>query len=196
MQAVIVYHKNVSQYPEAWIEKFRNSILQQTFQDFDILEMDYGGAMNALFKPGEHNFKYYNLSMNTFADAMNFLFDKAKDYNYVFNTNVDDWYSLDRFELQMQRDEDIVSSNFSLVRNDEIILEHHFDDRDIKTDLDRNHNILCHPVIRYSKKFINGCKYIPSEIPYEDMKLWQRSIGKYSMKILKENLCFHRIDHH
>ena len=40
---VIFYHKNIqSIYPSRWVEKNISSILNQTYQDFDIWELNYG----------------------------------------------------------------------------------------------------------------------------------------------------------
>jgi len=40
---VICYHKNLLQYPAKWIEDFKQSILTQTFSDFVMIEVCYGG---------------------------------------------------------------------------------------------------------------------------------------------------------
>ena len=132
---------------------------------------------------------------------MNFLFEKAGrwDYDYIAGTNVDDYYALNRLEKQIEyakQGYDIISSNFSLVRNDKIVLEHKFDKLNIKNELQKNHNPLCHPVIMYSRKFIENERYDPAELPVEDRELWKRTIDKYRFVILPENLCYHRVDNH
>lgn len=191
--AVIVYHKNLSTiYPKQWVQKFKDSILRQTHQGFDILELNYGGTGDRIFA----NSQFESIEMPTFAYAMNHLLDKCKEYDCVFNTNTDDWYSENRFEKQLnyiRQEYDIVSSNFSLVKENRVTLTHHFDKRDIEKELARDHNMLCHPVIAYSKKFIESERYNPEEIPYEDMNLWKRTVSKYKFIILPDVLCFHRL---
>lgn len=191
--AVIVYHKNLSKiYPKEWIEKFKESILNQTFQDFDILELNYGGTEERIFE----NSKYESIEMPGFAYAMNYLLDKCCEYDCVFNTNADDWYSEDRFERQLQlirNGYDIVSSNFSLVKKDKVVLTHEFDKKKIAIELKRDHNVLCHPVIAYSKRFLEEERYVPEDVPFEDMNLWKRTVSKYRFIILPDVLCFHRL---
>jgi hypothetical protein len=191
--AVLVYHKNIfSLYPKEWIEKFKQSIRNQTHKDFDILELNYGGGQERIFEES----KFESIAMPTFPHAMNYLFEKAKDYDVVFNTNCDDYYSENRFEVQIREIKkgfDVVSSNFSLVKNDKITHTHQFHLRDIKKELTRDHNVICHPVLAYSKRFVQNEKYSPDLIPFEDMKLWQQTIHKYKYIILPEVLCFHRL---
>jgi len=190
--AVLVYHKNIfNLYPIEWIDKFKQSIRKQTYKDFDILELNYGGGKERLFEES----KFESISMPTFPHAMNYLFEKAKDYDCVFNTNCDDFYPANRFDEQIKfikQGYDIVSSNFSLVKDDKVTLTHNFDKRDIKKELQRDHNVICHPVVAYSKKFLNE-RYLPEEIPFEDMKLWKRTVNNYKYIILPEVLCFHRL---
>lgn len=188
--AVIVYHKNVLNYPAEWINTFVASIEYQTFQDFDILELNYGGGDERLFD------RYFDsIEMSNHAEAMNYLIDRAfaLGYTHVFNTNVDDWYSLDRFEKQVRFTQyDVVSSNFTLV--DEFTGNpyhtHYFSQLNIKRELDKGHNVICHPVVMISKKYWETHRYNPSEVPLEDMKLWQRG-GNFV--ILPEVLCYHRV---
>ncbi len=193
--AVIVYHKNVKQYPEPWIDQFRRSIDQQTFKEFDIYEMDYGGDQNRIFSTSI----FTSLQLNNHAEAQNYLIDMcfSLDYDYVFNTNVDDWYEPTRIQSQLKYLEkgfDIVSSNFQLINDQgELYHEHQFDTLDIRKELDRDHNIICHPVVAYSKHFWSYNRYWPFEIPFEDMNLWKRTAGSFRFIIIPEVLCFHRV---
>lgn len=189
MIAVIVYHKNVNQYPSQWIEEFKASILNQTYQDFDILELNYGGGEERIFE----NSIFTSKEFVNHAEAMNYLFDQVGSYDYVFNTNIDDYYSKDRIAIQMQSDADIVSSNFVLLSNDKAYHVHRFENKDIFGELKRDHNIICHPVVRFSKRFILENRYAPEEIPFEDMLLWKRTISKYNFVVLPNILCFHRV---
>lgn len=189
MYSVIVFHKNVDKYPKDWILTFCGSILNQTFQDFDILELNYGGGEERLFACSD----FESIEMENHAEAMNYLIDKSfrSGYTHVFNTNVDDWYTLDRFEKQIKyKDFDVVSSNFTLV--DEFTGNayhtHYFNKMNIKRELDKGHNVICHPVVMISKNWWKP--YDPKDIPFEDMRAWQRG-GNFV--ILPDVLCFHRV---
>lgn len=192
--ALICYHKNTGQYPKEWIDAFRESIHNQSHKDFDIFDMDYGGGKERIFQSAFHSKEFL-----TFAHAMNYLIDFCFEsgYDYVLNTNCDDLYNLNRIEKQytyMQLGYDVISSNFSLISDDKIVHTHYFDKLDVKAELYKNHNIICHPVVAISKKFWENNRYIPEEIPFEDLKLWQRSLKSgHKFIILPETLCYHRL---
>lgn len=190
--ALIVYHKNVTQYPKQWIIEFSESILNQTYQGFDILELNYGGGEEQIFACSI----YESIEMNNHAGAMNYLIDKAfLTYDFVFNTNIDDIYSLDRIEKQLPYlldGYDIVSSNFVLFDANGDFHTHQFHTLNIKHELNKDHNILCHPVVCYSKHFWKDNRYYGHQIPIEDLCLWQRSIRSYRFIILPEVLLRHR----
>lgn len=205
--AVIVYHKNADIiYPKEWIDKFRESILSQTHQDFDIIELNYGCEDNRLgngfriFEDKSHNSRCFEANLPSFVVAMSILINYCihNGYDYIFNTNCDDYYSLDRIEKQLvylENGYDMVSSNFTLIdENDNHILQHEFDVLDLKTELKNNHNIIAHPAAAFNSSFFDENNYNEHEIPYEDLKLWQRAISNGSkIKILKDNLLFHRV---
>jgi hypothetical protein len=58
----------------------------------------------------------------------------------------------------------------------------------------KNHNILAHPVLCYSRNFgLNAEKLIPAENPRDDFNLWKKSYGKFKFVILPDFLLFQRI---
>lgn len=194
--ALICYHKNIENlYPLKWINEFRESIFNQTYGNFTIFEVCYGNDNYRIFDSSIYECKEFP----TFVHAMNYLLDKAfeEGYDYVGNLNCDDKYSVDRIEKQLpfiKQGIDIISSNFCLLQDDEIVLTHKFDGLDIATNLAMNNNILCHPVIFYSKNFWKQNRYVPDEIPVEDMLLWQRGIKNgNTFIILPDVLCYHRL---
>lgn len=193
--ALLVYHSNIENlYPKEWIEEFRRSIINQTYQDFVILEMNYGGDEFRIFETSA----FESVKMPTFVHALNYLLDKSfgSGYKFAFNHNVDDIYSHERIEKQLPYLEagfDIVSANFSLLQDSKIIKEHEFHNLNIVKELSVNHNCLCHPLIGYSKQFWENNRYVPEQMPLEDMMLWQRSVNKFKFIILKDNLLLHRI---
>lgn len=198
--AIIVYHKNAGKiYPEAWVNQFRESILNQTYKDFHILEHNYGGEDWFIFDNAEKHGHLRNDKKATFVDAMNELLDRAFNeykYDYVFNTNVDDYYALNRIERQLpylRAGHDVVASNFHLVRDDQIIYSHNFKGINIGAELEKENNPIGHPVVGYSKSFWEKHRYVPEEIPKEDLRLWQRAYKDSKFIILPDFLLYHRI---
>lgn len=198
--ALMTYHKNISKiYPPSWIYQYRDSILGQTHKDFDIYEICYGGEPERIFEKST----YLNREFPTFNHAQQFLLEFLFDdgYDCVANSNVDDAYDVRWLETMLpwiKKGYDIVSCNFILFQDVEMLKKHEFHNLNIEEELNKNHNILCHPAILYSKKFWErGHRYAPEDVKTsdEDMKLWQRAIKDKELKfiILPQHLCYHRI---
>lgn len=195
--ALISYHKSLNAlYPKAWIERHRKSVINQTYKNFDIYELNYGGGEERIFA----NSSYAPQEFPTFIHAMNYLLDflfNELNYDAVGNLNCDDWYDLKRLEKQLpfiSQGFDIVSSNFALIRREKEFLRHRFHDKDIQKELDSGNNIIAHPAVIYSKNFWKNMRYDPEEIPFEDMKLWKRALMMgHRIKIVEECLLFHTI---
>lgn len=194
--AVIIFHKNVRSYPPEWIRQSVESIQKQTFKQFDVFEMDYGGSAVRIF-PGSI---FISFELSTHADAHNFLLDLvfSKGYDCAFNVNVDDYYAPDRFEKQlvyMQAGYDVVSSDFYNVNEsgkvmDKMIMH----DKSITEEAAKGHNIIAHPAVCYSKNFWTTCaKLIPEQIPFDDFELWKKSYEKYRFIIVPEFLLYYRV---
>jgi len=195
MLTLICYHKNLyNLYLDKWINEFRESILNQTYKEFTIMEINYGGGTERIFEDSIFESK----ELPTFVHAMNYLIKKSlKDgADVVGNLNCDDTYNTDRLKIQMQYMEigyDICSSNFSLMRDGFIFHKHKFDNKNIKEELEINHNVVCHPSVCYSANFLKSNRYEPNEIPLEDLLLWKRTIDNYRFIITPENLVNQRI---
>lgn len=195
--AVIIFHKNINNYPKRWIDKCVDSIRNQTYQGFDVFEVDYGGQGNQIYKGSD----FENLILSDHAIAHNYLLDKvfSMGYDCAFNVNVDDYYSPDRFEKQLkyiENEYDVISSNFNRVNErDEIISTLNFSGKNIVSESNRGHNIIAHPVLCYSRNFwINCDKLDSSEIPRDDFMLWRRSYGKgFKFIVLPDFLLYQRI---
>jgi hypothetical protein len=186
---VIFFHKNIkSIYKERWINKCIETILNQTVKDFSIYEINYGGDNFSLFEKIELKNPYTFISeeKSNHAEAMNRIIDLAFEdgCEYVFNTNLDDYYELNRFEKQIEfldQGYDIVTSDFCYVEeigNDDKITFYKEIKKsgDIRENLMRNHNVIAHPCVSYTKKFWESNRYDIGEIPEEDLNLWKRSI--------------------
>lgn len=196
--ALICFHKNVLNYPASWIVAYRNSILNQTYKDFDIFEINYGGGVDKIFD----NSIFENKQFNNHAEAHNYLLDKifSLGYDYVANSNIDDVYSIHRIERQlpyMKNGYDVISSNFSNINEyGDVTLNLQMHDKNCVIEANANHNIICHPVVCYSKKFWTTCnRLIPSEIPIDDFNMWKRAYQKnaYKFIILPDYLLEYRI---
>lgn len=196
--AVIIFHKNIERYPKEWIQLCIDSIQQQTYKHFDVFELDYGGTGTSIYP----NSIFSSMEFKDHAQAHNYLLDLVfqKGYDCAFNVNVDDFYSLDRFEEQIEAIEmgyDVVSSNFCNVNEQgEVIQINNMSVLDMVEEAKGNHNIIAHPVCCYSKKFWETCTKLRSaEIPKDDFELWKRSYlsGEYKFVILENCLLFYRV---
>lgn len=198
--ACIIYHKNHKQYPSSWIKKCIESIQAQTFQSFDVWEMDYGGGKERIY-PGSN---FSSTQLSTHSDAHNYLLDLvfSNGYDYAFNVNIDDYYDIHRFEKQAEVAEkgfDVISSNFfNIDENDKITCINNFHEKSLIQEANIGINIISHPVCCYSKRFWCTCtKLIPSEIPKDDFLLWKRSYvdvhNDYYFLVLPYYLHYYRV---
>jgi len=206
---IVFFHKNILNiYKKRWVEKCVSSILSQTRKDFSIYEINYGGDGDSLFSDCNLNgikVSFFSQEMGNHAEAMNFIIDKAFEdgCDYVFNTNLDDYYAADRIEKQIELLEkgfDVVASDFCYItenEGEEDIVTFHKDILQfgpITKNLNNDHNVIAHPAVAISKRFWGGNRYIPSEIPREDLFLWKRAINNgYKFYIHPDELLFYRL---
>lgn len=208
-KAVIFFHKNIKNiYKQQWINQCVESILEQKNVLFDILEVNYGNEDYSVLNEyknriiGKHMF--YKSDFKNHSEAMVFLLNKAFDefnYSIVFNTNLDDFYSLDRFEKQI----DCINSGYLMcsslcehIDSDNNIIrkytpsdlncnidpsnENYLLFEDIYRKLKRGGNIINHSGVCFSKEFWNSYDIEKNllryrdDIPYEDFTLWRRAI--------------------
>ena len=207
---IIIFHKNIFEiYNPIWINKCLDSIFSQTFQNFSILELNYGSDDTSIIL-NNHNkpYHYWNIPMKNHVYAMNFLLDKAfneLNYDIIFNINLDDYYDPTRFEKQIpyivDKNYDIVSSDFKLIEEGNDIVQQlqvgkkYYNNDLIKMMLLRKQNIIAHPCVAYSKNFwLKMKQYSVNDIPVEDMKLWQSALKQgLQFKIIPEFLLYHRL---
>lgn len=133
--AVLFYHKNaLDNYSIEWIYECLKSVHDQTWQKFDIFELNYEkkdlddslsfidifqeeGFFDYHMRRFEHReFDNHILAMNY---MLNVLF-KEMNYDVVFNINLDDTYHETRFEKQLEMVEkyDLIGSIYNIVNND------------------------------------------------------------------------------
>lgn len=193
--AVIFYHKNILNiYDRAWIEQCVDSIKAQTFQKFDVFELDYGGNKQMFAQGIKRRYLHFNMSLDNHIAAMNWLYDYLFiecGYDVVFNTNMDDNYDSTRFERQLkviQLGYQLVSSNFNYIDETGIIKKMDmFKCGDIGRNLAKNHNVIAHPVVALHKSFwTDGLRY-ENKLGYEDLLLWQKAHAKNKKMIILPN---------
>lgn len=204
---VIFFHKNIAKiYKDRWIKKCVDSILNQSVKEFSIYEINYGGDDYSVLEGFEFQNPHYfsSMELQNHAEAMNIIIDYAfgDGCDFVFNTNLDDYYRTDRIELQssmMREGFDIVSSDFCYIEEkgeDDIITFHKkiLQFGPIEKNLYENHNVIAHPAVCFSRKFWEKNRYFPSEIPMEDLLLWKRGISNgYKFYIHPDELLFYRL---
>lgn len=193
----ILYHKNAySLLKPSWITKCIHSIQNQTFQDFDVLELNYDQTNKQLY-PGSI---YEQKILPNHVHAMNHLIHKARDmgYDYIFNINLDDYYDLERFEIQLKylQTYDMVASNFYIIKDkhgQEYVLDKKQNNNyNIVKELKNNYNPIPHPSVGWKRSFFDSLTYY-DEIPEEDLRLWQRAIETKTMYIVPHFLLYYRI---
>lgn len=204
--AWIVFHKNVYAYNRKWIDDYVNSVYNQTINGkaavenklIDVWEINYGNGNERLFPES----KFYRKNFKNHALAHNFILDEvfANGYSYAFNSNCDDCYSDDRIEQQLpycKRGFDIISSNHSIIDVENNILTHdiQFSKMDVGLEMSKNHNIVSHPSVVYSKNFWTHCpKLNPNLIPVDDRELWKWGLFHgYKFVIVPQTLCYYRV---
>jgi hypothetical protein len=195
--ALISFHKNIGRYPIEWIEKYRDSIINQTNKDFDIFELNYGGGEERIFE----NSEFISLNLNDHAQAHNYLLERcfSLGYDLILNTNVDDRYPLDRVKLQIDNFDpeiSVMSGNYiSFTETKENIHCTKFEELDIFKEFSNNHNIIAHPACAYSRKILDyNENLISEEIASDDFCMWKRLLTKGAkFKILPEVLLYYRI---
>lgn len=201
--ALIAFHKNIQRYPLEWISAYRDSVLNQTYRNFDIVELNYGGT-EWIF-----NSNRIMHDMETHAHAHNYLVKWCFEngYDYVLNSNVDDVYPLDRIQAQVDAYNESVAvcSGGYILFNEAItnvMAKVDFSTSEQPVDVAHNfsidNNVVAHPACAYSKAFYEymertGDGLMPGEIPADDFSLWKRMLASgEKFNILPQTLLYYR----
>ena len=200
---VILFHKNIKKiYNKRWVDRCIESLINQTHRDFKFYEVNYGDDDYSLLSDYKLDGDFYNKEMSNHAEAMNFIIDKSVEdgCDVIFNVNLDDNYSIFRISKQLDKIEEgfsVVSSDFAYIEDDngidKITKFLPMSQMNINDELNRDNNIIGHPVVCFTKEFWSDNRYKPEEIPREDLDLWKRSIDKYKFHIIPDVLLFYRI---
>jgi hypothetical protein len=207
---VIIFHSNIkSIYKDAWVTKCLDSMVSQTLEELNYYEINYDGEDYSVLENYDSiSKKFYSVKLKNHAEAMNYILDIAfsDGCDYVFNTNLDDFYHKSRVEIQLNMmmggDFDLIGTDFCYIKensdgNDEVILDkkmYRYVDT-ISEELKSGHNVITHPSVCYSKKiWIDGNRYDTNAIPREDYNLWLKlNSDGYRLGICPHTLLYYRI---
>ena len=211
---VVIYHRNIlSKYNPEWIYDCILGIENQTFQDFSVIELNFGGDHERLYKGSKESY-FYSERIDNLGMAITRAFDicfKEHKLDLVFNINLDDSYTKDRFEKQLKcLDEtgaDVVTSNFHFVDSDLNITsstkfcaglnDMSLQNRIIDYEFSRNHNIIGFPVCLFTRNFWEENAGLPSDDVSkgrEDFDLWINARKKgFNFYIMEEPLFKYRV---
>jgi hypothetical protein len=191
---IIIFHSDIFKFfNKSIINKSLDSLYNQTFQNFDVMELCYDGTNTKLWKKNK-NYKFFNQKFNNYVDAINFLLKKGfYEFNYknLFIVNLDDIYHNNRLnELKNHfNDYDIISSNYYIlednnkIRKREIISENY----DINYNLDNiirykirnNERIIDISGVIINKNVIDSCGYLDYNYKhYSHFILWKKACKK------------------
>lgn len=219
----IIYHSNLFEFIDTdCIFKCIESISEQTFSQFDILELNYGNDVISLLKLFSNYFKdnkkyFDHKPMKNHVDALNYCLTKCfdeLDYDIVFNINLDDFYNINRFQIQYDKilhdSYDLVTSNIKLFQEVDHKIIQRFVNY-IKTDLTKEQesyfiknkilfekkNVLSLSPAAFTKIFwLSIDKKIDDAIPVEDFFLWKKLLQNnpnIKIHISRHHLCNYRI---
>jgi len=206
---VILYHKDISKYKQNWVDKCVMSLEMQTYQDFSVFELCYADTPTTVadYIGRTPMFPLHmrdHRPLKNHVHAQNYLLDtlfKVLNFEYVFNVNLDDFYDRRRIELQLSMIEkgyDIVAADFQHVEegpNGYDVFGYKFpaSSYSVGEELMRDHNVVGHSSVCYSKKFWLTFSPYPDTIPHEDLDLWKRSVKAGAIiGIYPETLMYYR----
>lgn len=227
--AVIIFHKNILNiYKKEWINQSIESVLDQNNIKFDIFEINYGNSNYSVLNDYKNKllklncgYFFYSENFDNHVEAMVFLINKIfNEYKYkiIFNTNIDDYYDLNRFKSQVDCINDgfdVCSSLYEYIDSENNLLnvythsdlkcgldndKKYLNTEDIKKRLIRGGNIINHSGVCITKKFWesydsdrNLLRY-RNDKPFEDFTLWRRALSSnIKISILNQILISYRI---
>lgn len=200
---LIFYHKDIHIYNERWIKRYVKSIENQTYKDFDIIELNYGKdnkSIKDLFKEKLGGYKFISQNFKDHSIAQRFLLKYCMNYDIIFNSNIDDFYHEDRFKLQYDYltnnlNVGVVSSNFYYVNEDDTIINKmELSKKDIDEEFRKGNNIICNPSVAIRNFIVKdyGLNY-KDEVPVEDFNFFIRvRNAKIPIHILDDYLVYYR----
>ena len=191
-----------------YIDKSINSILSQSYQDFELLIIDDFSNDGTLKKLEKYSLKdkrirlFYNKKRKGLARNLNFLIYKSK-YDYLARADADDFYDKKRLELQKlfldkNKNIDILGTDgYKIDINSNIVGEiikskhNNYIDKIIYFQ-----NPLIHSSIMMRKNELKSSRFNFYDQKFkrmQDYELWIRKFNGYNIHSLSSHLTFYRI---
>ena len=212
--AVVIYHRNIfTKYNPEWTKGCIKNLGDQTFQDFSVVELDFGGDGVVVYD-GDRPHHHYSEKIDNLGAAISRSFDicfRELGFDLAFNINLDDIYDVDRFRIQLETQAahgaDVVSSNFHFVDEDLKILSTtdfcrrvvglEDQNRLIDFHFANDRNCIGFPVCLFTKGFWLGNDGLPSRDESkgrEDFDLWIEARKRgFKLYIIDKHLFKYRV---
>jgi glycosyltransferase involved in cell wall biosynthesis len=197
-----------------YIAKAIDSVLKQSFQNFEILVVNDGSTDNTakeLKRISDKRLRVISLKKNSgMSNAMNKCIENATG-EYIAHLNADDLFSVDKLEKQVAfldknanfgavfTRASIIDENGENFSNEDHFYYSAFDKENRCRFEWLNHffykgNCLCHPSVMIRKKCFDEVGfYDPRFQQVQDLEFWTRFFQKYDAHIMEEKLTFFRI---
>lgn len=172
-----------------------DSILNQTFKNFEFLIIDDGSTDNSkevIERYNDSRIRYIQNNHHGLSKTLNYGLKIAK-YDWIARMDADDIAVPNRLSIQVdylkyKGENNIVSSWYVLFKHNKVsgLIKTPIYNDDITQAL-LLHNVICHPGVMYNRKIIiaNGGY---SDIPVEDYDLWLRIKNNIEFYIIPKPL--------
>ena len=175
-----------------------NSILKQTFREFELLVIDDGSTDNTeiiINSFRDSRIKVFKTEHQGLPKILNLGISLASN-NFIARMDADDIALSTRFEEQIKaiKKYDFVSSWFGVVNNNNkllYIIKNPTSHDEIRDKL-ALHSVFCHPAAMYRKDAIVELGGY-SDTCLEDYDLWLRAINKFKFYNIPQILLFYRM---
>ena len=192
---------------EEYLREAIESVLAQTFTDFELIIVDDASTSNidtTVHSYQDQRIQYYRLEVNQgAAAARNYALSKASG-EYIAFMDSDDVSTPDRFEKQLaffsQHPEiGCLGSQAKIIGDDKdnFIFPKIYGHEAIEAFLIFKGCAFCHSTVMLRKEILdkNNISYKNQYVPAEDYALWLDLVGNTKFAILKEKLLFYRFHH-
>lgn len=191
---------------EKWIEKSINSLIEQSYVDWECIIVENGSKDNTkdiILNIKDKRFKIYNLEIANKSSALNFGIIKS-NFDWISILDSDDLWTKNKLELQskyisLNNDVDILGTQLKYI--DEF-------DKEVKNQLvlptthetiiqkfHLNENSIANSSVVYKKKIHELVGYYDTELNgVEDYDFWRRCV-RFDLRFqnLDDNCLLHRI---
>lgn len=188
---------------ERYIDKCITSLLEQTYQNFELLIVNDGSTDKSLDKllyweSLDDRIKVFNQDNHGLISTLNFLIAESKG-KFIARMDADDFCSANRLERQVA----FANKGFALIGSDcytvdekeKITGNFYFEASHLALEVDGLfRSQFCHPSVFFNCKIIpkNEIYYDPKYPHAEDTALWFDLIRKYKSCNIKEKLLYVR----